>query len=342
MQISVVIPCYRSENSLRELVRRLLERLPEIAENYEIILVVDNSPDATYAVAHDLETEQPGLVRAVLLRRNYGQHNALFAGLMRSRYGVTVTLDDDLQHRPEEIHKLVAPLDNPLVDLVYGVPENEEHGFFRSMASRTVKAGLAAAQVPSAKDVSAFRAFRTDLREGFAHVADQLGNLDVLLSWTTSSIRKVEVEMDERPEGRSGYTLRSLVRHAMNMVTGYGTMPLKLVAWLGAVVSLVGFIMLFTIMIRYFFGAIEVAGFTTLASMIALFSGAMMLSLGILGEYLGRLHFRSMQRPTFLVRADGGENGPIAGLPGFTLPVTGSGPTPDALAQALREQHHKP
>ena len=341
MQISVVIPCYRSESTLLELVQRLLDSLPKFASTYEIILVIDNSPDATYAIARELEKQHPDSVRAVLLRRNYGQHNALFAGLMRAKYGVTVTLDDDLQHRPEEICKLVAPLENPLVDLVYGVPAQEEHGFFRSLASRAVKAGLAAAHVPGAKDVSAFRAFRTDLRAGFAHVADQLGNLDVLLSWTTNSIRRTTVVMDQRAEGRSGYTFRALVRHALNMVTGYGTAPLKLVTWLGFWISLVGFVWLIVIVVQYFMGRIEVAGFATLVSMIALFSGVMMLSLGILGEYLGRLHFRSMQRPTFLVRVDGGEGGPTVGLPGFTLSQTESVSHPDELAQALREQQDR-
>jgi len=336
VQISVVVPCYRSAATLPELVRRLLVELPKVASVYEVILVVDGSPDHTYAVARELEKTNPDLVRSVLLRRNYGQHNALIAGLCRARYEVTVTIDDDLQHRPEELPKLLAPLSDPLVDLVYGVPREEEHGFFRSLASRAVKAGLAVAEVPSANDVSAFRALRTDLRDGFAHVADQLGNLDVLLSWTTSSIEKAEVEMSQRESGTSNYTFFKLVRHAMNMITGYGTVPLKMVTWLGLGVSLLGFLMLAVVLVRYLLGGIEVAGFATLASMTALFSGVIMLSLGILGEYLGRLHFRSMQRPTFLVRVDGRNSGPSAGLPGTVLPDVGTTVTPDEIARALR------
>ncbi|HMR48920.1 MAG TPA: glycosyltransferase family 2 protein [Arachnia sp.] len=342
MQISVVVPCYRSAATLPELVGRLLAELPKVATAYEVILVVDGSPDHTYAVARELENAHPDVVRSVLLRRNYGQHNALIAGLHRARYEVTVTIDDDLQHRPEELPKLLAPLSDPLVDLVYGVPQEEEHGFFRSLASRTVKAGLAAAEVPSANDVSAFRAFRTDLRDGFAHVADQLGNLDVLLSWTTSAIAKADVEMAQRESGTSNYTFAKLVRHAMNMITGYGTVPLKMVTWLGLGVSLLGFIMLAVVLVRYLMGNIEVAGFATLASMTALFSGVMMLSLGILGEYLGRLHFRSMQRPTFLVRVDGKDSGPSAGLPGTALPEVGSTVTPDEIARALRAHYAVP
>lgn len=341
MRVSVVIPCYRSRDTLPKLVERLLGELPRVTEAFEVIMVVDGSPDDTYAVAHGLEVDHPGLVRAVLLRRNYGQHNALLAGLARARYEITVTMDDDLQHLPEQIGTLLAPLQNPLVDLVYGVADEEEHGFLRSLASRTVKTALAAADVPSAKDVSAFRAFRTDLRDGFAHVADQFTNLDVLLSWTTVSIERVPVRMDMRNDGKSGYTFSSLVRHAMNMVTGYGTMPLKLVTWLGALTSLLGMGLLIFVLVRYLMGRIEVAGFTTLASMLAILSGAMMLSIGILGEYLGRLHFRSMQRPSFLVRIDGVDDGPRAGLPGTHLPEVSISRTPDEIAAALRSKYRE-
>ncbi|MEO6018619.1 MAG: glycosyltransferase family 2 protein [Knoellia sp.] len=340
MRISVIIPCYRSRATLDELVERLLVVMPEISDAFEVITVVDGSPDDTYAVARQLESAHPQHVRAVLLRRNYGQHNALLAGLARAQYEVTVTMDDDLQHRPEELPKLVAPLrEDPLLDLVYGVASEEEHGFVRSLASRTVKLALAAAEVPSARDVSALRAFRTDLRDGFAHVADQFSNIDVLLNWTTTAVRRVNVDMDQRAEGKSSYTFSKLVRHAMNMITGYGTVPLRLVTWLGLGVSAMGFFLLAFVLVRYVFGSIAVAGFTTLASMLALLSGAMMLSLGIVGEYLGRLHFRSMQRPTFLVRVDGRHDGPRAGLPGTTLPEVTAAYLPDDVAQALAKKY---
>lgn len=342
VNLSVIIPCYRSRLTLPELVRRLQKELPLIAELYEIILVVDGSPDDTYAVARALELEFPATVRAVLLRRNYGQHNALLAGLARAQYEFTVTMDDDLQHRPEELATLIAPLSDPLVDLVYGVPDEEEHGFFRSLASRMVKAALAAADVPSARDVSAFRAFRTDLRDGFAHVADPFASVDVLLSWTTNSIRRVQISMDHRTIGSSSYTFASLARHAMNMVTGYGTVPLKLVTWLGFACSLLGFALLFFVLVRFIAGDIEVAGFTTLASMLAILSGAMMLSIGVLGEYIGRLHFRSMQRPTFLVRVDGGDDGPRAGLPGTRLAAVVEEKHPDEIAAALTGRYATP
>lgn len=302
--LSVVIPCYGSESTLRALVTALLPALGSLATAFEVILVVDGSPDDTFEIARSLQAEHPGTVRTILLRRNYGQHNALLAGLSRARFGITITMDDDLQHRPDQIGALLAPLRDPGVDLVYGVPTIEEHGTLRSFASRAVKSALALSGVPNAKDVSAFRAFRTDLRDGFAHVTDPFVSIDVVLSWTTASVVRVPVVMDERAAGRSGYTLGKLLAHAANMATGYSVLPLRLVTWLGFFVSAFGGVALVTVLVRYWSGQIEVAGFTTLVAMLGLLCGVIMLSLGILGEYLGRLHVRSMQRPTYVVRSE--------------------------------------
>ena len=341
MKVSIVIPCYRSRAVLPELLERLHKVLEPgadgLVEDYEVILVVDGSPDDTYAVARELELAS-SKVRALLLRRNYGQHNALLAGIARAHHEVVVTMDDDLQHRPEELPRLLEPLTDPLVDLVYGVAIKEEHGVMRSFASRAVKSALAWAGVDNARDVSALRAFRADLREGFSHVADAFASVDVVLSWTTTGVRRVHVAMDERPVGRSAYSLPRLFRHAITMVTGYSTVPLRFVTWLGIACGLVGIGLLIYVLYGFFTGSTTVAGFTTLASMVALFSGAQMISIGILGEYIGRMHFRGMQRPTYLVRVDGGDDGPRAGLSFGAQPLVSVHEDPDSVASELR--HH--
>jgi undecaprenyl-phosphate 4-deoxy-4-formamido-L-arabinose transferase len=145
--------------------------------------------------------------------------------------------------------------------------------------------------------------------------------------------------MDQRSTGRSAYTFSKLARHAMNMVTGYGTAPLKLVTWMGLVCSVLGFALLVVVLVRYAMGSIEVAGFTTLASLLAILCGAVMFSIGILGEYVGRLHFRSMQRPTFLVKEDSRLDGPRAGVPGVELPPIAEQSGGDAIAMALSERY---
>ena len=311
MRISIIVPCYQSELTLRPLVDEIFAVLgrpgppgaQSLVSAFEVVLVVDGCTDGTAEVANKLAARHRE-VRALELRRNYGQHNALLAGIVRARYEVVVTMDDDLQHRPDQIPALLAPLARGDVDLVYGVASEEEHGFWRSAASRTVKHGLALAGVPAAQDVSAFRAFWTAQREGFTHSEDPYVSLDVMLSWTTTSISRVIVQMDRRLVGTSSYSVRTLLRHAMNMITGYSNVPLRIVAWLGWLCAFIGAVLGAIVIWKYAVGDTTVAGFTTVAAMVAIFSGAQMLSLGIIGEYIGRLHTRSTGKPTFLVKTD--------------------------------------
>lgn len=304
--LSIVIPCYRSVRTLPQLMERLAKASSSLVSsgavgNVEVIFVVDGSPDDTEAVAQKLAA-QDSRVRVLTLRRNFGQHNALVAGIRAAEGSLLVTMDDDLQHPPEEISKLLSTLAETQADLVYGVPLEEEHGIFRSASSRLVKRGLAIAGVENASLVGAFRAFRTDLRDGFRESGDHQVNLDVLLSWTTNRVTSCKVQMDQRTEGSSSYNFRRLVRHTLNMVTGYGTLPLRLATWLGFFCGALGVALLVWILVQFAIGVTTVPGFTTLAALISLFSGAQMVTIGVIGEYLGRQHFRSMRRPMYVIR----------------------------------------
>ncbi len=301
MSISVVIPCYRSAATLPRLVERLVPVLSDLGESFEVILVVDGSPDDTWGVAASL-ADRDAHVRAVRLSRNYGQHNALLAGARLARYEITVTMDDDLQHLPEEIPALIGALSGD-VELVYGVARTEEHGWLRSAASRSVKMAMSAGMnIDGASQISAFRAYRTYLRDAFAGLVSPDVNIDVALSWATTRATSVTVDMQPRAEGTSNYTPKLLLRHALNMVLGYSAAPLRFVIYLGVACGLIGTTLLGVILYQYFSDKIQVAGFTTLASMIAIFSSAQMVAIGILGEYIGRIHHANAGRPTYVVR----------------------------------------
>ena len=301
MSVSIVVPCYRSASTLPALVARVNAVMPRVTPAYEIILVVDSTGDGTWEVAHGL-AEASGPVRAIQMARNYGQHNAIIAGVRAARYDVVVTMDDDLQHLPEQIPVLLAELTDG-VDLVYGLPVDEEHGVVRSLASRGVKAGLSSAMgVDNARNVSAFRAFRTFLRNGFDLVTGPHVCVDVALSWATTRISAVKVQMAERTEGTSGYTFRGLMRHTTNMVVGYSTAPLRLVTYLGFAIGAGGLILFARLLWLYLSGATTVAGFTTISAMVAIFSSAQMIAIGMLGEYVGRIHASGMGRPTYVIR----------------------------------------
>lgn len=299
--ISAVIPVYNSEQSLRPLLARLGPALTAVAESYEILLVDDGSRDGSWAVVEELAAAHPE-VRGIRMMRNYGQHNALLCGIRAARSEIIVTIDDDLQHPPEEIGALIGCLTKD-IDVVYGTPRQETHGFWRNLASRMTKLALQSAMgAATARKVSAFRAFRTSIRAAFADYASPHVSIDILLTWATTRFASVEVKHDARRLGDSNYTFSKLLTHALNMVTGFSTLPLQLASWIGFAFTLLGMAMLVYVVGRYALLGSTVSGFTFLASAISLFSGAQLFALGIIGEYLARMHFRMMARPTYTVR----------------------------------------
>ena len=295
------MPAYNSELSLAELADRLKPVLESAATDYEMIIVDDGSRDGTWQVIQGLARENRW-VRGVHLMRNYGQHNAVLCGIRLARYDVIVTLDDDLQHPPEEIPKLLEKLTDDK-DVVYGPPAQETHGLWRDLASQVTKVALQSAMgAPIARKAGPFRAFRTRIRDAFAGYDGPYVSVDVLLTWGTTRFAAVDVRHEQRTLGKSNYTFRKLVTHAINMITGFSTLPLQLSSLIGFGLTLVGVAALIFVLVRYLIVGGGVPGFSFLASMIAIFSGAQLFSLGIIGEYLARMHLRTMQHPTYAVR----------------------------------------
>jgi undecaprenyl-phosphate 4-deoxy-4-formamido-L-arabinose transferase len=239
--------------------------------------------------------------------RNYGQHNALLCGVRAAKFPIVVTMDDDLQHPPEEIHKLLGELDKGS-DVVYGAPKKQRHSLWRNLASYFTRIAVQSAMgVENARNVSAFRAFRTQVREAFEDYRSPNVILDVLLTWGTTRFSMVEVEHHPRHSGASNYTFRKLVVHAIHMITGFTVLPLQLASMLGFIFAIFGLVVLAYVIGRYLIEGGSVPGFPFLASAVAIFSGVQLFALGIIGEYLARMHFRMMDMPTYVVRDDGSE-----------------------------------
>lgn len=301
VSLSVVVPIYNSANILPALIDRLESNLPQLARNYELILVNDSSRDNSWEIIQQL-TQKHDWVRGFCLMRNYGQHNALLCGIRAARYEVIVTMDDDLQHPPEEIPKLLTELSSGY-DVVYGTPQQDKHDFWRSVASTITKIVLQNAMgAKTARRVSAFRAFRAHLRNAFADYRDSFVSIDVLLTWGTSRFNAIPVAHHARAEGKSNYTLVKLMTHAINMITGFSILPLQAASIIGFISTLFGVGILFYVVGRYFWEKQSaVPGFPFLAAIIAIFSGVQLFSLGIIGEYLARMYTRSMNRPSYTV-----------------------------------------
>lgn len=299
-EVSVVIPVFKAEATLRELHRRLVQVLEGLSERFEIIMVEDAGGDSSWDVISELAAADPR-VRGIQLARNSGQHNALLCGVRLARFGIVVTLDDDLQHPPEEIGKLLSKLDEGF-DVVYGTPVAERHGALRVLASRMTKLMLQGVMgAETARSVSAFRAFRLGVRDAFCHYHGAFVSLDVLLTWGTSRFVAIPVRHEARPEGRSNYTSGRLILHAVNMITGFSTVPLQAASLVGFALTLMGAGVLIYVLGRYVIQGSSVPGFPFLASVVAIFSGGQLFALGVMGEYLARMHFRLMGRPEYVV-----------------------------------------
>lgn len=299
--ISVVVPVYNSEQTLSLLVQRLQPVLESLSDQFEVILVNDGSQDKSWQVIEQL-TEQHKYITGINLMRNFGQHNALLCGIRSANFDIIVTLDDDLQNPPEEIPLLLTRLAEGY-DLVYGSPDIRHHGFLRNLATRMTKLALQKVMgVRAASRVSAFRAFRTDLRKAFASYQAPLVSMDVLLSWGTKSVTYVTVAHHPRTMGQSNYSLRKLITHALTVITGFSVLPLQFATYLGFTFTILGFLVFVYVVGRFLLLGYSVPGFPFLASIIAIFSGVQLFFLGVIGEYLARLYKRSLDQPAYTIR----------------------------------------
>ncbi len=299
--VSVVVPVFNGALALPSLVEQLAELFEGQGRRYEVILVNDCSPDNSWAVIAQLAARHRH-VHGIDLMRNYGQHNALLCGIRSARHELVVTIDDDLQHPPHEIPRLLAKLDEGY-DVVYGAPHELPHGLLRNLASTITKIALQAAMgATTARRVSAFRAFRTRLRRAFETFHGSFVSIDVLLTWGTTRFTHILVEHRPRVLGQSNYTLRKLLTHALNMMTGFSTLPLQFASLVGFSITVFGMFILGFVLVRYFADQTAPQGFPFLASIIAIFSGTQLFALGVIGEYLARMHFRLMDRPAYAIR----------------------------------------
>lgn len=292
-----MVPTYKSPSTLAELVARIAA---VHLDKYEVILVDDGNEDSTWSEIQRLSHLDASVI-GLRLGRNYGQHSAILAGVRNAKFAQIVTLDDDLQNPPEDIPKLLAEL-KPGVDVVYGVSSEVQQNLFRRFTSKFTKAIFATVLgFESAISISSFRAFRAQLKEGFAGDLGPNVSLDALLTWSTSRFSTVEVSHHPRRVGKSNYSLAKLIRFMLDTATSYSTRPLRLATTIGFMTTLFGLLMLVWVVGNALFIGDSVPGFPFIAASIAVFSGVQLVVLGILGEYLGKIHFRAMNKPTFSV-----------------------------------------
>ncbi len=301
ISLSVIIPVYNSGDILPTFAERLGASLKEICREYEVLLVNDGSGDNSWGVIQDLARKYP-FIRGINLMRNFGQHNALLCGIRAARFEYLVTMDDDLQHPPEEIYRLVDEIGKGF-DVVYGIPQKLVHSPWRNFSSKFTKYFLAKVLgISRIKYLSAFRIIRRDIREAFVNFDSPSVIIDALLTWGTNNFGIVEVNEQHRSIGHSNYTLAKLIKVTMVVLTGFSTFPLRFASILGFAFTLFGIAVLVYVLARTVSEG-SIPGFPFLASIVSIFSGVQLFTLGIFGEYLARIFTRSMNQPTYMIQA---------------------------------------
>ena len=300
--VSIVIPVYNGEETVIPLTERLLKVLPEEFSQYEIIFVDDCSPDNSWNVLKTLRETTPDSIRVIHLARNFGQHNATLCGIRAARYEICVTMDDDLQHPPEQLHLLIEELEKGF-DVVYAIPKKMPHSWWRNLGSKMAKLILSKIMGIPIREIGAFRAFRTNLRNAFAEYRSPEVCVDPLLTWGTKKFSHVYVEEDQREIGESNYSLGSLIKTTMMVMARYSTVPLRFASALGFIFMLFGIaVLIYVLVIKISLGSIP--GFPFLSSIISIFAGVQLFTLGIFGEYLARIYERSNDRPPYVIGED--------------------------------------
>ncbi|MEF2230691.1 MAG: glycosyltransferase family 2 protein [Pseudodesulfovibrio sp.] len=299
-RISIVIPVYNSEKTIRPLVDKLIRIL---SQPLEIVLVNDGSRDASSEVCRTAQTDYPDMVRYVELSRNYGEHCAVMAGLNQSTGDYVVIMDDDFQNPPEEVLKLVAEAKRNGHDVVYSCYKEKKHSYFRNLGSR-FNNSVATVLLKKPKDLylSSFKCINRFVVDEIVKYDGPYPYIDGLIFRITDRYGVVQVQHDARLDGESGYTLAKLIRLWMNMFVNFSLLPLRVTTLLGCLMSLFALLYMIWVMICNFIEPDLPAGWPTTVVLITLFSGAQLVMIGLLGEYVGRIFLSQNKTPQYCIR----------------------------------------
>jgi undecaprenyl-phosphate 4-deoxy-4-formamido-L-arabinose transferase len=301
-EISVVIPVYNEEDNLRELGERLLGALTGMGRTFEVIFVDDGSTDQSWQLLTELNREHPQHIRALQFHRNFGQHQAIFAGFQAARGQVIVTLDADLQNPPEEIPRLVAKLEEGY-DTVGGWRENRRDSLFRRLPSQLVNYLMSRVTGVKLRDYGCMlRAYRREVIDSINQCQESSSFIPALANLFSHKVAEIPVGHAERERGQSKYSLFKLLRLNFDLMTGFSNLPIHLVGFLGVAIALLGLLFGVYLFIRRIFVGPEVQGVFTLFAILFVFVGLNTLGLALIGEYVGRIYREVRQRPRFVIR----------------------------------------
>ena len=300
LQVSVVIPMFNEELVLHEFYPRLKKEAESWGKSYELLFVDDGSTDNSFELMCEWKKKDSNL-RIVKFTRNFGQQAAVLAGFRQSRGNIIVQIDSDLQNPPEEINRLLGAFTDE-VDLVVTIPRKRRDSSLRVIGSKVLH--YFAQKLFGNRftlNLSSFRAMRRSVIEKIDQCQDRSRYMAVLMSWMAVPTVHVEVDHNSRKIGQTKYGVLPLLRLTWDLITGYSNFPLRVVTYLGLFGASIGFAIMMFLLYQRLVAGILIEGFVVLSAVFSFFAGIQLLSIGFLGEYLGRVHLQIQNRPDYIV-----------------------------------------
>ena len=300
LQVSVVIPVFNEELVLHEFYPRLKKEAESWGKSYELLFVDDGSTDNSFELICKWKKIDSN-IRVIKFTRNFGQQAAVLAGFRQSRGDIVVQIDSDLQNPPEEIKRLLGAFTDE-VDLVVTIPRKRRDSSLRILGSKVLHSLAQALFGNRFKlNLSSFRAMRRSVIEKIDQCQDRSRYMAVLMSWMAVPTVHVEVDHHLRKMGQTKYGVLPLLRLTWDLITGYSNFPLRLVTYLGLLGAGIGFAIMMFLLYQRLVAGILIEGFVVLSAVFSFFAGVQLLSIGFLGEYLGRVHLKIQNRPEYIV-----------------------------------------
>ena len=301
VKISIVIPVYNSENCIEELLRQLISCLDNLVDKtYEIILVNDYSNDDTWEKISIL-CKTNNKIKGVNLRKNFGQDSAIMAGLNYSSGGSVIIMDDDLQHDPADIPSLLSRLEKGY-DVCYARFSSKEQSWFKKLGSWfNDKVANVVINKPKGIYLSPYKAIKLELVDEIVKYNGPYPYIDGLIFRTTQNITQVTVKHHKRHAGKGNYNLRKSISVWLKLATNFSVFPLRIATYLGFIVSGIGFILGIIFIIEKLMGNKTPAGWASLVVIVLFIGGIQLVTVGIIGEYVGRLFLHHSKEPQYAV-----------------------------------------
>jgi undecaprenyl-phosphate 4-deoxy-4-formamido-L-arabinose transferase len=300
--ISIVIPAYNEAANLPSLIDRLVASMQKLGRDYEIIITNDGSKDGSFGVLESYHSRYPGNLHVIDLQGNFGQHMAIMAGFEHARGDIVVTLDADLQNPPEEIGKLITQIDAGH-DYVGSYRDSRKDSIFRHIASRTINRLREAITDIIMRDQGCMlRAYKRSVIDQIIASQERATFIPALAYKFAVSPTEVEVVHSERAAGESKYSLYKLIRLNFDLITGFSLVPLQMFTLFGMVVSFLSGVLVAYLLLRRFIMGPEVEGVFTLFAITFFLISVVIVGIGLVGEYLGRIFQAMSNRPRYVIR----------------------------------------